>query len=174
MTNNFSLDFRPLIEKDLPLLFDWLNRPHLKEWWDGKQSLDDVRNNYLPKIHSADAAHPFIVCLDGTPAGYIQYYHVAEEKHDWWPDAPGPGVLGIDQFLADEKSLNQGIGTAMISQFVDFLLKDAQIREIRVDPHPENKRAIHCYLKVGFRKLGLITTPDGPAEMMILRRGQLK
>ena len=49
-------------------------------------------------------------------------------------------------------------------------MKDPRVKEIRVDPHPDNLRAIGCYAKVGFKKIGAITTPDGPAIMMTLKR----
>ncbi len=57
-----------------------------------------------------------------------------------------------------------------LSEFVAFLMADPRVTEIRVDPHPDNRRAIRCYAKVGFQDLGRITTPDGPAVMMILKR----
>lgn len=166
-----QFEFRPLTEADLPLLHDWLNRPHLQEWWRrGEISLEQVRDRYLPRIAGRDAARPYLAYLDGEPIGYIQYYLAAEGSGDWWPDEPGPGVLGIDQFLADGERLGQGLGTAMIGQFVDCLMRDPTVTEIRVDPRPDNRRAIRCYEKVGFRRVGPITTPDGPAIMMVLAR----
>ncbi len=166
----FHFDFRPMSAADLPLLLEWLQRPHLQDWWHGETSLKDVRRNYLPAQEDFDTARPYIVYLNGDPVGYIQYYRVAEGKQEWWPDKPGAGVLGIDQFLADENQLNRGIGTAMITQFTRLLMKDFRIQEIRVDPHPDNIRAIRAFQKAGFREVGPITTPDGPALMMILRR----
>lgn len=163
-------EFRPLGEPDLPLLFEWLNRPHLLEWWGGKQSLEEVREKYLPRIAGKDAARPFLAHTDGRPVGYIQYYLAAAGSKEWWPDDPGPGVLGIDQFLADADRLCRGLGTAMLSQFAARLFADPSVTEIRVDPRPDNARAIRCYAKVGFQEIGPITTPDGPALFMVLKR----
>jgi len=167
--------FRTLSESDIPMLHRWLRRPHLLEWWRGEQSLQDVRAKYLPRIRTEDGARPFIALLDGEPAGYIQYY-LADKGDpdwwpDWWPDGPGPGVLGIDQFLADPERLGRGLGTLMVSAFVARLFEDPSVTEIRVDPHPDNERAIRCYEKVGFRRVGPFTSPDGPAVLMILDRG---
>jgi aminoglycoside 6'-N-acetyltransferase-1b/aminoglycoside 6'-N-acetyltransferase-2 len=163
--------FRPLAEADLPLLCEWLDRPHLQHWWrEAEVTLDAVREKYLPRIAGVAAARPFVAHLDGQPVGYIQYYVAAEGDGGWWPDEPGPGVLGIDQFLADGDRLGQGLGTAMVSRFVALLLEDPGVTEIRVDPRPDNLRAIRCYEKVGFRAAGPIVTPDGPALMMVLRR----
>ena len=166
-----AFEFRPLTELDIPLLHDWLNRPHLQDWWrNEKSSVEDVREKYLPRIAGKDAARPYIACIDGEPVGYIQYYLASEGNSNWWPDEAGPGVLGIDQFLADGNQLGLGLGTTMVSQFVTFLLKDPTVTEIRVDPRPDNLRAIRCYTKVGFKEAGSITTPDGPALMMVLKR----
>lgn len=167
-SQNFK--FRPLKESDLPILVDWLNRKHLQEWWrSGEITRDKVREKYLPRILEKDAARPFIAYLDRKPFGYIQYYWASEGGPNWWPDEPGPGVIGIDQFIADESQLDKGLGTAMISQFIRFLLEEISISEICVDPRPDNLRAIRCYEKVGFKKVGRIQTPDGPALMMVLK-----
>ena len=107
-------EFRPLAEDDLAMLHEWLNRPHVAEWWRGEVSVDEVREKYLPRIAEADLAHPFIALLDGEPAGYVQFYRCAEVPA-WWPDDPGQGVLGIDQFLALGDRLDQGLGTAMVT-----------------------------------------------------------
>lgn len=165
---NPRFEFHPLTKIDVPRLFEWLNRPHVREWWQAESSLDEVREQYLPRNPGKDAAHPYLAYLDGEPIGYIQYY-IAAEGPDWWPDNPGPGVLGIDQFLADGRRLNQGLGTAMVSQFAAFLFEDPGVTEIRVDPHPDNRRAIQCYSKAGFHEIGPIITPDGPALMMVLK-----
>ncbi len=67
-----DFEFRPLTETDLPLLLDWLNRPHLQEWWrDGVTSLEEVREKYLPRIAGSDAARPYLASCDGQPVGYI-------------------------------------------------------------------------------------------------------
>lgn len=165
-----AFQFHALTEADLPMLVEWLNRPHMLQWWhDEETTLENVREKYLPRIAGRDAARPYLAWHDGEPAGYIQYY-LTSEGTDWWPDEPGPGVLGIDQFLADGGRLGQGLGTAMVSDFVAFLMEDPDVTEIRVDPRPNNARAIRCYIKVGFEEIGPIETPDGPALMMILKR----
>jgi len=162
--------FRPLAEDDLPMLFDWLNRPHVAEHWRGEVSVDEVREKYLPRIAGADAARPFLAELDGEPVGYVQVYDCGAVP-GWWPDDPGPGILGTDQFLALGDRLDQGLGTAMVRQLVDLLMQDPTVTEVRVDPHPDNGRAIRCYEKAGFRAVREITTPDGAALWMVRERG---
>lgn len=161
------IEFQALTETDLPMLCEWLNRPHLQKWWRAeKMTLNSVREKYLPRINKEENVWPFIVHSNKLPIGYIQYYYASIGDPNWWPDEPGSGIIGIDQFLANENRLNQGLGTALVTQFVEFLTKSLKVTEIRVDPHPENTRAIRCYEKAGFRKIAPIKTPDGPAIMM--------
>jgi aminoglycoside 6'-N-acetyltransferase-1b/aminoglycoside 6'-N-acetyltransferase-2 len=173
VTAGQSLDFvfHPLAEVDLPLLCEWLNRPHLQQWWRrGEITLSEVKDKYLPRVMGDDDARPFLAYLDDRPIGYIQYYLVAEGSEDYWPDIPGPGVVGTDQFLADGNHLNQGLGTAMLRMFVGLLMQDLEVTEIRVDPLRDNLRAINCYRKVGFQPRVEFTTPDGPSLLMIFNQ----
>ena len=99
-----AFEFRPLAESDLPLLGDWLGRPHLREWWREQDlSLAALREKYLPRIAGSHAAHPFIASLDGEPIGYIQFYPAAEVA-GWWPDGPAVMmVLGREHYTAWRK-----------------------------------------------------------------------
>jgi hypothetical protein len=47
-----------------------------------------------------------------------------------------------------------------------------QRRSIQVDPSPTNARAIRCYEKAGFTRVGTVVTPDGPALLMRLHGPQ--
>jgi RimJ/RimL family protein N-acetyltransferase len=44
------MTFRKLSEADLPLLAEWLARPHVAEWWGGGASMEEVRGEYLPLL----------------------------------------------------------------------------------------------------------------------------
>jgi aminoglycoside 6'-N-acetyltransferase Ib len=166
-----QFDFKPLTESNLHLLFDWLNRRHVIEWWNGRTSLTEVRDKYLPRLGSDSSVHPYIAQLNGIPVGFIQAYIVmAQQASGWWPHETDPGAVGIDQFLADAENLGKGIGTAMVTQFVEFLFRDSTVTKIQTDPTPANLRAIRCYEKAGFRKVGIVDTPDGPALLMVIER----
>jgi aminoglycoside 6'-N-acetyltransferase-1b/aminoglycoside 6'-N-acetyltransferase-2 len=56
-----------MTEQDLPLLHDWLNRPHIVEWWggeDARPTLEDVYAQYLPSILLQNRVTPYIAMLD--------------------------------------------------------------------------------------------------------------
>jgi aminoglycoside 6'-N-acetyltransferase-1b/aminoglycoside 6'-N-acetyltransferase-2 len=166
-----NFKFNPLVESNLPLMCDWLNSPHLQEWWrEGEITLDAVCEKYLSRINNKDTAIPYLAILNGKPEGFIQYYSVTEGNPNWWPDEPGPGVYGIDTFIGDYNKLSRGFGTAMVKDFISFLFNELNANEVLVDPRPDNFRAIRCYEKAGFKQVQPITNPDGPAIMMVVKR----
>ncbi len=163
--------FKLLAEHDLGLLSEWLNRPHVAEWWDDRPvSCAAVREKYLPRILRSTSVSVYFAYLKGAPVGFIQSYLAAEQSDGWWPDERDLGVVGIDQFLADADDLGKGLGTEMVSQFVSAVFEDPAVTQIQVDPKPTNLRAVRCYEKVGFRKVGMIETPDGLALLMVMER----
>ena len=161
------ISFRPLVDDDLPMLHQWLNRPHVAEWWATPATLADLIEEYGSHTAGVAPHQAFIAMADDQPIGFIQSY-IAAASHDeaWWLDEHDPGVRGIDQFLANESQLGQGLGTAMIRAFIARLFADPAVTRIQTDPDPLNARAIRCYEKAGFRAAGEITTPDGPALLM--------
>ena len=159
-----------MTEADLPAMAEWVRRPHVADVWDECRTLEELRATYLPCIEGKDATAPYLAYLDGVPIGYIQSYVAAGAGASWWTDEHDPGVRGIDQFLADGNRLGQGLGTEMVRRFVQLLFEDPAITRIQTDPAPDNQRAIRCYEKAGFRRVSAVTTPDGPALLMVLKR----
>lgn len=165
-----NLSFRPLTRNDLAMLHEWVQRPHVAEWWIEPSTLTEIEKDYLPTIEGTSSTKAYIACLDGQPIGFIQAYVVKGSGDGWWEDETDPGARGIDQFLADAGRLNQGLGTAMIKAFVRQLFEDPEVTKVQTDPCPENQRAILCYAKAGFRSVAQVVTPDGPAVLMVCER----
>jgi RimJ/RimL family protein N-acetyltransferase len=164
------ISFRPLTRTDLSLLHEWLGRPHVVEWWTPTPSFEEVEEEFGPLTGGRSTTRPFIVLFDGIPSGYIQSYVAMGSGEGWWEEEQDPGVRGIDQFLADADQLGQGLGTAMVRAFVEYLFADPAVTRIQTDPSPTNGRAIRCYEKAGFRATRVVDTPDGPALLMLCER----
>ena len=166
-----AIGFEPLADRHLALVAQWFGRPYVAQWWhDGPRTVEAVAAEYLAPLGEPDAAIPYVAIARGEPIGFIQTYVAVDFGHGWWTGRDDPSVRGIDQFLADARSLGRGLGTAMISAFVSRLLDDAAVSKVVVDPSPRNARAIGCYKKCGFRDVGIIATPDGEAMLMELLR----
>ena len=167
------VSLRLMTEHDPPMLHDWLNRPHIVEWWGGEEerpTLDEVVEHYLPRVMAQDSVAPYIAMLGEEPIGYAQSYVALGSGDGWWEDETDPGVRGIDQSLANPTQLNKGQGTKLVRALVELLFSDTAVTKIQTDPAPNNHRAIRCYEKAGFMQEKLITTPDGPAVYMVQTR----
>ncbi len=151
-----TFEFRVFTTDDFPLMLEWLSKAHVKEWWnDGDDTLEKVARHYGMKD---DVARFILVDVDRCnekPIGYFQYYFV--------PD----GSTGIDQFIGEEDYINKGVGERAIRKFVDLVMKEHEPTGIILDPSPDNKRAIRCYEKVGFRHYTIEKAENGEVAYMM-------
>jgi RimJ/RimL family protein N-acetyltransferase len=162
--------FRPLVASDLPLLHEWLHRPHVSEWWDYPKTYADVERDYLPSIVGESTTQAYIAYLENEPIGFIQSYMVLGSGDGWWEQETDPGARGIDQFLCNSEQLGRGLGRAMVQSFVERLFQDPTVTKVQTDPSPHNERAIRCYRGAGFVDVGEVITPDGLALLMVQGR----
>ena len=170
MTVIEDISFRPLAESDFPLLHEWLSRPHVVEWWGAPPTLAEMAEDYRPHT-VGEVVGGFIAHAGGDDVGFTQWYQPVAFHHEgWWLDEHDPGVRGIDQFLANERQLGQGLGTAMVHAFVARLFEDPAVTRVQTDPSPDNARAIRAYEKAGFVPAGEVDTPDGRALLMYFER----
>lgn len=164
---------RLMTEDDLVMLHEWLNRPHIVEWWGGeaeRPTLEEVLEHYRPRVLAEESVTMYIAMQASEPIGFAQSYIALGSGDGWWEDETDPGVRGIDQSLANPEQLNQGLGTNLVRALVALLFADPSVTKIQTDPAPHNHRAIRCYEKAGFVRQRVITTPDGPAVYMVQTR----
>jgi RimJ/RimL family protein N-acetyltransferase len=154
------ISFQPLTPADHPLLLSWLQKPHVKAWWDdGDDTLEKVAQHYGSEagterwfifFQPSESAPP-------EPIGYIQSYQEDEDG------------IGIDLFLGEERYLDRGIGTQALQAFIQQVRDQVRPAYFVIDPDPANARAIRCYEKVGFRHYATVLNEEGkPAYMMRL------
>lgn len=169
MAEPFKISFRPVTLHDLPILRDWMERPHWREWWgDPETECNYVRD----MIEGRDSTKPYFICLDGQPAGYIQVWYSADQRIEpwlteapWLLDLPDEAV-GVDLSLADPANVSRGIGSAALAAFV-AMLRTWGHTEIYIDPEPRNRRAVRAYERAGFRVYEPLRGKSG--DSLILR-----
>ena len=147
-----EITYRPLQARDLPLMADWLNRPHLRRFYQ-REPISElaVAAKYGPRIRGETPTLSSLALLDDEPLGYLQCYRIAA-----WPDWQATiGVeqgVSIDLFIGEPQLVGRGIGRRMLGGYVD---------EVAFARHPdeqlcwighelENASAIACSLAAGF------------------------
>ena len=170
---NGVVTFLPMREADVPLLHEWIHRPHVAAWWgrgDTHDSVEDTKQKYLPRLEDRSAAKGYIALVSGEPMGFIQSYVAIDCGDGWWRTKPIPASAESISSCATATRSGNGLGSRMVAAFVRKLFADPAVTKVQADPDPANARAIRCYEKAGFRRFGNIATPDGPALLMVAER----
>jgi aminoglycoside 6'-N-acetyltransferase len=169
VTADLRLRFRPLAHADLPIVAAWLREPHVAAWWDGPETLEDVRGKYGPRIDGSHHVRCYIACDDDREIGFVQAYRIGDEptyapSHDLDPDA-----VGIDLYLGDPRYLGRGIGRRMLLAFLDeVIFVDNAVPYAMIDPDVTNERAIRTYEQAGFVRVGVLERAD--ETVLLMRR----
>jgi aminoglycoside 6'-N-acetyltransferase len=152
--------FHPMSDRDLPLVRDWLARPHVRQWGGDPDEQFGLVSGDL----NEPAMDQYIVSHDGEPLGYLQCYRLTDWNTGF--GAQPQGTRGIDQLIGEPALIARGHGSALTRVFADGLLASGTPRVV-TDPDPKNARAIRAYENAGFRKDRLVDTPDGRALLMV-------
>jgi aminoglycoside 6'-N-acetyltransferase len=159
-----SIDFRPVVEGDLPLVATWLAEPHVARWWgDVDESLAEMRLGM-----AEPTTEQYLILFDGQPVGYIQSYDIHGEGNHPYNDQP-VGTIGMDLSIGDPALVGRGYGPQIIVAFMARLFAAGAPRVV-IDPDPANARAILAYAKAGFTPIGERTSIYGPALLMVRDR----
>lgn len=155
-------DFRPVTEKDLPMIAGWLDEPHVAQWWDDPETEIAEIAKHIDSI----SVEPLIVEIDGKPIAYLQSYDPHLEDDHPYADQPF-GTLGIDLSIGRPELVGLGHGSAIVRQFVEQLFEEGVPRVI-IDPDPANGRAIRAYEKAGFRRIDRRQSEYGDVVLMAI------
>ena len=90
-------------------------------------------------------ATPYVIELEGRVVGWIQWS--AEEEADY-------RYASIDIYL-DPAIHGRGLGSDAVRTLARHLINVHGHHRLEIDPAADNQAAIHCYMKVGFRPVGI-------------------
>lgn len=135
---------RPLAEQDVERLVELGSDPEVARWWPGL-----THEHVLAKARG-DGEEADVTCYailaDGEVAGMIQHH----EETD-----PDYRHAGIDIFLGTPYH-GRGLGTDAVRTMARHLVRDLGHHRVVIDPAADNPRAIRCYEKVGFKRVGVM------------------
>ncbi len=149
------LELRPLEDQDIPLVKNWLNKEHVKRWYEIPH-LNITINDWMSEINQREDNFKWITYLIATwqkqPIGFCLFYWCSDSDEDFG-SLSLENAYGIDYLIGEEDFLNKGLGKNMIALLVEkiFALPDAKI--ITADIDKENKASEKVLLACGFSLL---------------------
>ncbi|MBA3788129.1 MAG: GNAT family N-acetyltransferase [Actinobacteria bacterium] len=138
---------RPLAEEYVAALAEIGSEPEVARWWAG------IDEPYL--LEELAAGLSFAIVSEGEVAGMIQLYEELDEEFRH---------AGMDLFLGTQFQ-DRGLGTDAVRTMARYLVRERGHHRLIIDPAADNERAIRCYEKIGFRRVGIMREywldPDG-------------
>jgi RimJ/RimL family protein N-acetyltransferase len=171
-----SIRIRRLTREDLPLLHRWLHRPHVLKWWKEPLTLEEVQEKYGPRITGEEGTRAYAVLYGEEPVGYIQGYLIRDHPEYARCVDVAENAAGLDLFIGEADLLYQGLGPRILQNFLrEVLFVDPEVESCILGPAPENRAAIRCYEKTGFRYLKTVQVPgeDVPEYLMRITRADV-
>ncbi len=141
---------------DYTCMRDWFAEPELQQWvWCDEKgeppvSLERIEEKYGGRVKHPCDVFPYFILRDGKPIGFIQYYlHTKTE-------------IGLDMWIGVASERSRGCGSEALRQMVALVRrKHPGVQELFIDPETENRRAVRCYEKAGFRVTKEIVDEEG-------------
>lgn len=151
------ISFRQIGKDDVAQLQEWLDRPHVAEWWRNEDA-----STYLAQAHEH-----YLIVVDGRPVGMIQTYLV--DDYPEWKAIVGDdaNMAGVDLFIGEEDLIGAGLGPQVLRAFVDEVVStDVCVATVE----EANRRSWRAFEKAGFRHARDVEEEGRPCRLMRLDR----
>jgi aminoglycoside 6'-N-acetyltransferase len=132
---------RPASRADLAALLPIRQSPEVYAFWRGGDDLAAAIEEDLDEPGST----PYVIELAGRVVGWIQWS--SEEEPDY-------RYASIDIYV-DPAIHGRGVGEDAVRTMARHLIRDHGHHRLEIDPAADNRAAIRCYSKVGFRPVGI-------------------
>jgi len=155
-----KIRLRPLSVNDLEAVGRWNRDAELQEYVDcnlptARHQLERWYQDNVPDRHYQVFA---IETVNGRLIGDLELDHICWSRRE--------AELRIR--IGEKDCWNQGLGTEAIQLVFDYILADKKFNRIYLRVYSFNKRAISCYLKNGFKRVGILRRQTGSWKDIIL------
>ena len=156
-------------EEDLLLVHQWMNEPHVEEFWQQAWSVGRIAT-YL-KDQIASYHEILIVSVNGFDVAYTELYPVAKnalseccEHH--------PSDWGWHLLIGPPEFIGCGLSAAIGHAIVSYLFAMTDSTQVFCEPDHRNTRMIKYVKRLAHDDIGIIQL--GPKTAQLMRCEQLK
>ncbi len=150
------LELRLLRDDDISLVEVWLNKEHVKRWYEIPHMGVTIAD-WMHEIREHDGEFRWITYLiamyHNSPIGLCQYYKCADSTDEDFGTLAIEGSYGIDYFIGEEDNIGKGLGKGIISLLSDRIFSLQGAERVTADIDKNNKASKNALLSCGFTLL---------------------
>lgn len=170
MNNIIKFEKANLTHKEI--IFSWLAKPHVQEFWDNSQAhREDILiflqgrkelSTYFNGIFSY-----WIALINNEPFALIMTSEIKDEANLntlWKKHLSTTGKnYSLDYCIGNETYLGKGLAAITLENFTEFFQHniDSKADTFFIDPAIDNPKALHVYEKAGFKLIGDFIMENG-------------
>lgn len=166
MIQNTHITFEKASHKYRKNIFEWLEAPHVKEFWDNSQSHKDdilifMNGRKEPSPYFNGIFHYWVGLINKDPYCLVMTSEILPNQTDlselWKSNLSQNGkTFSIDFMIGNQKYFGKGLAASTLEAFTSFIHTeiDSSIDTFFIDPEESNERAKHVYEKAGFHCIG--------------------
>lgn len=155
-----KIRLRQLSVNDLETLARWNQDAELQKFVDCNLSMDhhQLKRWYQANVPNRNYQVFAIETVAGRLIGDLELAHINWSKRE--------AELRIR--IGEKDCWNQGLGTEAIQLIFGYILAGKNFNRIYLRVYSFNQRAIHCYLKNGFKQVGILRRQNAGWKDIIL------
>lgn len=146
------LELRLLKDEDISLVKIWLNKEHIKKWYEIPH-LGVTLDDWIFEIKERNGEFKWLTHLiatwEGKPIGLCQYYKCSDSDEDFGV-LPVKGSYGIDYLIGEEAYLGKGLGKGIITLLVEKIFSFPDAERVTADIDKDNQASEKSLLSCGF------------------------
>lgn len=171
--NTKNIHFKKAAQEHQETIFQWLDEPHMKEFWDNSQ---EHRDDILNFIHGRKQHYFYgttqywVGYLDEQPFCFILSDQILpfQELSDLHKDylSKSGHTITLDFGIGNAAFLGKGLAATTLQAFATFYQQqiDPKADTFFIDPDINNPRAFRVYEKAGFQLVGEYFMKGGAFE----------
>ncbi len=134
-TKRSEITFRPILDKDIPLVEKWIYQEHVLKWY---HEPEEWVREMKERNGEFSFLNHFIVYDEDKPFAFCQYYDCFDAQEDWYTVDSIGHTYSIDYLIGDEMYLGKGYGKLIIAALMEKISNHKNAKRIVAQPEKEN------------------------------------
>lgn len=143
--NENSSYLRPITNDDLKLIFNWRNKPEIREYMFNNALIEwNTHLKWFDSLKSNTENDIKIFIEDSKPRGIVQFSKISKyhQTAEW----------GF--YIGD--SYRKGLGTLLAYHALNYIFNDLDIRKLSAQVLSTNEKSLRFHKKIGFIQEGVL------------------